>query len=88
MEKENKNFRDELKNDLQNTLKELQEETIKIRKANADFLQTLTVEDVIEKEVTTFGNSAHVAIPIRHLGKRAVVHILRDNKKEGGKNKN
>ena len=41
-------------------------------------------DDVIEKKITIFGNSAHVLIPRKYINKKAIIII---KKSKGGKKK-
>ena len=45
-------------------------------------LTNLSVEEVLEREVTGFGTGSHATIPVKHIGKRVTILIL---KPKGGK---
>jgi len=36
------------------------------------------VDEILEREVTAYGNSCHIPVPSKHLGKRVKVIILND----------
>mgnify|MGYP006279365187 CR=1 FL=1 len=50
----------------------------KIDVSNNEFSLKESVEQVFEKTVTRFGNSAKVDVPKKHIGKRAYVIIVED----------
>ena len=41
-------------------------------------LKDLTIAEVLEREITTFGSGSHVIVPQKHGGKKAIVIILKD----------
>ncbi len=43
-----------------------------------DFLEA---DEVLNRKVSQMGNSAHISIPVKHLGKNARVIILKDKNK-------
>lgn len=45
---------------------------------NDDFKLSDKVETIIEKTITTFGNSAKADVPKKYIGKRAYIIILKD----------
>lgn len=49
----------------------------------ADFL---SADEVLEREVTSYGNSCHIPIPSKHKGKMAKI-IIKPKKEEGVKKK-
>ncbi len=38
-------------------------------------------DEVLEREVTKFGNASHVTLPLKHRGKRAKIIIKKKNGK-------
>ena len=40
-------------------------------------LKDITVAEVLEREISTFGTGCHVIVPQKHRGKKAIV-IIRD----------
>ena len=43
--------------------------------------EIMNSDEVLDRQVTAFGNSAHIPVPLKHLGKKTKVIIF---KKEGG----
>lgn len=46
-----------------------------------------SIEEVLERNVVSVGNGAHITIPKKHTGKTARVFILRKEKQEGKEEK-
>lgn len=47
--------------------------------------EMLRADEILERTVTSYGNSSHIPIPSKHLGKKARVFIYKNKTKEAKK---
>jgi len=45
-------------------------------------LDSINVDEIVRREVKAFGTSAHLNIPRKHIGKKAITLILKQKQKE------
>ena len=41
-------------------------------------LKDLTIDEVLERDISTFGSGSHIIVSQKHRGKKAIVIILAD----------
>lgn len=47
-------------------------------------LEFRDVDEILSRPIKAYGNSAHVIVPKKHIGKSCQVTIFKEEKKEGG----
>lgn len=52
------------------------------KQTGEDFIGRINdIDEILTREVTKFGNSAHIPVPSKHVGKEAKVVIMKKKKR-------